>query len=244
MLDYNLFKELLKPEGERERYIGEDDIVTKKYIELFRKSNQSEVMKLFRKSSGYPHYKVTFKYCCDICGEEELIESSKTKFFEYVYRKTTYYYTLGIKDKNVCSVCYDKIKTEKESIIKLEENKEKIIYEDAVKFYIENYLSTEKYWVHNKMNENFKYIKTRPCYDERVTDHIKEMDYYDFLNTPYWKAVAWKVKKNASFKCQMCGSTEELNAHHPEYSIRGEEVTRIKELICVCKSCHAKHHDK
>jgi hypothetical protein len=82
------------------------------------------------------------------------------------------------------------------------------------------------------------------CDDEKIKDAIKDLNYNDFLNTPYWKAIAYEVKRRHRFRCIMCDSKEMLNVHHKNYSYHGMEHTYegIKSLTCVCKKCHSKHH--
>ena len=42
-------------------------------------------------------------------------------------------------------------------------------------------------------------------------------DYDEFLNSGEWKEVAEMVKERDNHKCVICGSTENLNAHHLRY---------------------------
>jgi len=81
------------------------------------------------------------------------------------------------------------------------------------------------------------------CNKAEIIEHIKGLDYYDFLKTPYWKAIAWEVKRLAGFKCLFCASNERLVAHHRDYSFHGNEIDNIKQLVCLCNDCHEKHHD-
>lgn len=75
-----------------------------------------------------------------------------------------------------------------------------------------------------------------------LKDYICDMDYYDFLKTPYWKAIAEKVRYKADYKCQICNSSEGLNVHHRSYENHGDELHHMEDLICICKDCHEKHH--
>jgi hypothetical protein len=60
---------------------------------------------------------------------------------------------------------------------------------------------------------------------------------------PINERVAWAVKYQARFKCQLCGDRDtdglrvfRLEAHHNEY---GRD--RPEDLICLCSRCHAVH---
>ena len=69
------------------------------------------------------------------------------------------------------------------------------------------------------------------------------MSYKDFLNTPYWKAISayLKIKRG---KCEKCGSETELHTHHKTYEHHGTEIFNLNDLICLCKECHRKFHNK
>jgi hypothetical protein len=70
--------------------------------------------------------------------------------------------------------------------------------------------------------------------------------YGQFLCTPYWRAVANKVKDRDGRRCKTCESVDRLEAHHPPktYSIHGEEHLHMGRLITLCHSCHSKFHGK
>lgn len=68
--------------------------------------------------------------------------------------------------------------------------------------------------------------------------------YHDYLKTDYWKAVAGAVKAKAKFKCQVCNSPHDLDAHHRTYEHRGNELNHLEDLICLCRRCHGIFHGK
>lgn len=72
---------------------------------------------------------------------------------------------------------------------------------------------------------------------------VKKMDYKDFIRTPYWKFVSEIVKKERG-RCQLCGSTKDLEAHHLTYEHHGDELHHLEDLTVLCHDCHAKFHDK
>lgn len=79
-----------------------------------------------------------------------------------------------------------------------------------------------------------------------VASHIRGMKYKDFLQTPYWDFVTSMKKYRADYKCELCGATKYLQVHHKSYENHGREHTTqgLKDLIVLCKNCHAKFHDK
>lgn len=77
----------------------------------------------------------------------------------------------------------------------------------------------------------------------RVVNYIKQMPYKDFLLTTYWKVISKEIKKNAQFRCIVCGKEGLLNVHHRTYEHHGEELKYIdKDLICLCENCHNLYH--
>jgi len=66
--------------------------------------------------------------------------------------------------------------------------------------------------------------------------------YEDYLKTDYWREVSSKVKERAGYRCQVCNSPEDLEAHHRTYSHRGDELNHLEDLTCLCRRCHHGHH--
>lgn len=79
---------------------------------------------------------------------------------------------------------------------------------------------------------------------EEVKSRIQNMDYQDFLKTPYWKAIALYVKEKAGKKCSMCGATKALEVHHLTYDNHGDELHHLEDLTCICRKCHENLHSK
>ena len=80
---------------------------------------------------------------------------------------------------------------------------------------------------------------------DKIITYIKNMNYQDFLNTPYWVAIANQVKYEAGYRCSLCNSEYNLRTHHKTYSRHGEELSRWdKDLICLCDNCHKTFHNK
>lgn len=81
--------------------------------------------------------------------------------------------------------------------------------------------------------------------DKRIIkEEIQNTPYTEFLKTAYWRIIAAKVKKSAKSRCQLCGSPQRLAVHHRSYANHGDEAHHLEDLVCLCKSCHSKFHDK
>lgn len=68
--------------------------------------------------------------------------------------------------------------------------------------------------------------------------------YSEYLKTDYWQAVTTAVKTRAKYRCQICNSPHDLNAHHRSYEHRGNELEHLDDLICLCRRCHETFHGK
>lgn len=64
--------------------------------------------------------------------------------------------------------------------------------------------------------------------------------YDEFLNTEEWKQVAEMVKDRDGHKCVICGSTENLNAHHIGYD---GDCLDENDIVTLCNRCHECLHD-
>lgn len=64
--------------------------------------------------------------------------------------------------------------------------------------------------------------------------------YNEFLKSDEWKQVAKMVKDRDGNKCVICGSTENLNAHHIGYN--GDRLNE-DDIVTLCNRCHECLHD-
>lgn len=112
-------------------------------------------------------------------------------------------------------------------------------------YYLENYLNPDRRWDKEILpQQRINKIRYADVNWKTVSDHIKSMDYQNFLKTPYWKAIADHTKYKAGYRCQLCNSPYGLVTHHRNYDIHGREHDHIQELIVLCDDCHSKFHDK
>ncbi len=80
----------------------------------------------------------------------------------------------------------------------------------------------------------------------QVVCAAKKLEYSEFLQTIYWKVIADHVRREHGYLCAVCPSEDRLEVHHRRgYHNHGREIEVWKdELIPLCKSCHAKYHNK
>ena len=65
-------------------------------------------------------------------------------------------------------------------------------------------------------------------------------NYNEFLKTDEWKQIAQMVKERDGQKCVICGSTENLNAHHIGYD---GDCLDENDIVTLCNRCHECLHD-
>jgi len=70
----------------------------------------------------------------------------------------------------------------------------------------------------------------------------REIEYQEYLNSDHWKNIRLKALDRAGNRCQLCSSRDNLNVHHNTYRNKGHED--LKDLVVLCRECHAKFHDK
>lgn len=239
MIDIDLFKKILSSNDDG--YITSGDTINNELLMLMVKGRTEKVKSLFKKNCEIQSYNLELK--CEKCGKIYFEEVSKTKLMEYIL------HLKGNKKRDttqiLCQECFMDIKNHEAENKILEDIRMKNKIENNTKIYIDRYLDPDSKWnegvkTYTKINElnnyfvNYKY----------VSEYIKNMDYKDFLETPYWKAISEKVRYKSGFKCNLCGGNKNLNVHHRDYTNHGDELHHMGDLICLCKECHSKFHDK
>jgi len=73
----------------------------------------------------------------------------------------------------------------------------------------------------------------------RTTEAIK-INYYEYIQSPVWRAKAEAAKERAGHRCQVCNRGKAdgviLNAHHRTYERLGNELP--EDITVLCKHCH------
>lgn len=132
---------------------------------------------------------------------------------------------------------------------KLKQQKEYEAYiAECTKEYINHYLNPDSFFIKGTSIENkIESIMYDTDIDNKVIfDYIRNMDYKDFLDTPYWEGVTLFIKKRAGYKCEKCNNTGILDVHHKTYINHGQEHIKAiarKDLILLCRECHQQEHD-
>lgn len=115
---------------------------------------------------------------------------------------------------------------------------------DETKEYIDSYCSPKKVWYEDTpQRDRWISISQRDVDWAMVSMELQRLKYAEFLKTPYWKAVAHRVKYLSGFKCQLCNGKGSLHTHHRSYEHHGLEHQHLKDLVCICQQCHQHFHD-
>jgi len=86
----------------------------------------------------------------------------------------------------------------------------------------------------NNIKEYYHYFK----------DLLNNMDYKDYLASPYWKIISNERKRIDKNVCRLCNGDKNLNVHHSTYINRGFEFNNMSDIITLCCDCHSHHHNK
>lgn len=173
------------------------------------------------------------------CREEKIRDEKK----RIVGNEYTFYEEPKTKSVDNQLDC-EQIRKEEENR-KTQQQMQKIseIESAMAKKYIDDYLNPDSHWKNGVKNwDKIKDLSTGLGRKKYIEDYIKQMKYSDFLKTPYWSAIAERVKIRAKNSCQVCNSTENLNVHHRSYKNHGAELYHMEDLVCLCKKCHTKYH--
>jgi len=220
------------------KLIPSDEILSIRSIsqlrELSKLHGKTKLMSLLTNPNS-DKFKV--EHCCSKCYRPTVIKLSKTTLIDY----------LGGRCYQMCEKC-EKEKKE------IESKEQKDFYEkqknekvEQTQNFINEYLNPDFSWKSGiSMYDAFKSLERKYAYTDHIIiqEHVKKMSYYDFLKTPYWKAVSHRRKHIAGYKCQLCSSNKNLHTHHSTYSIKGAEIYNMKELTVLCEECHEKFHNK
>lgn len=235
----NEMDSFLNEKSKKKTFVSTDHIYDRDKIDLIRgiskKYNPQSVFDCFQRMERGQRFVV--KLPCEDCACDVIKKFPKQKFFDEIAK--------GKIDTFLCDDCKKK-RLEVHSVeqsIEDEKRKQRII--ESTNSFIEIYLSPTRTWNDGiSQKERFDILWRESIFINRdeVADHIQQMSYEYFLSTPYWKAIAFKVKSIAKLRCQVCNDKESLNAHHRTYDNHGYELYHLADLTTLCRSCHETHH--
>lgn len=216
--------------------------------ELYLIGNKADFKKCFERANENNNCQYKVQYKCSKCGKIVWKTLTKTKLFDFIIflsGKTQ----KGLFVETICEECEKEQKRQKEENYKKEQEKYKDIIEENTKDFISIYLNPNHRWkkgVAGKIKTDFVIRNGYNIDNDKVYEYIQELEYEDFIKTPYWQAISLYAKSKAGFKCALCGNTENLRTHHKTYHRHGyEHIPKVikEDLIVLCNECHEKFHD-
>lgn len=251
-MDKEFIKEIISTEdGTSDKLIKDGDFIDSELLEILSGACKKNLQKAFYSYKGsMPNrgYKYLVELKCPDCGIFHKKSVSKTKLMQILGYSTSYSTERYIFH---CENCKSNAEMEE----KRKEREQRADWEERQKIktknYIENYLNPNNSFkseisASEKINSIMEGFYSNRISDE-VTDVILQMDYKDFLDTPYWDGVRNYKLKRAKYCCELCGAKGILHVHHKTYEHHGREHIKSianKDLIVLCKNCHEKFHDK
>lgn len=233
MVDVEYIKMMLGPDS-NERKIQPGDFIPYDVVEILAHGKVDPFKRCFAPALNGDKYTIELKCFC--CGKIYTDSGSKTKILKVIRYKP---------EKKVCPVC--EAKKKEQALQQQIKAREEYIANSEMRAeqFIKDYLQPG-YDFDNKKDDMFYMLKNKIFFlnADLVAEAINDMDYQDFLNTPYWRTIARHVRKRAKYKCQLCNSGGELHVHHKTYENHGYELQRCEtDLICLCSDCHEKFHE-
>lgn len=258
-MDKNFVKFIVTKKNDNDdRLIKKGDLIDLELVEILCQSKVSNIPKAFytykeeRTVRGSNDYSMEVK--CPSCNGIHKIKASKTTVIDTIRKikadmtgehKTSYFSAKEL----LCDECMRK-KKEKQRHDNIESE---INYREKIKketqSYIDLMLNPDKMFSKQiTPREKIYMIMSPNVYldDDMIQETIVNMDYYDFLKTPYWDGVRNYKLKESDYRCQLCGKKGILSVHHNTYENHGlEHIKSIanNDLIVLCKACHEKFHD-
>lgn len=249
MIDLVAFKQRM----EGGPWIEPDDLLTEEVLRFLSKYSASKVSTLFKKNSNRPPYATwQWQQRCPTCDAVWIVGGSKSELMNYVQ-----FLGCNSKDKDDRNVenaeCVDckrvrKTKEKPKTIPPLANEEWTQLRMRNTAQFITTYLKTTRYWMEESdMHNNLKIMRHElsVCDRNYIRDHIRGMDYNEFLKTPYWKAIAYVCRMKSGWRCSLCSAKGILHVHHRTYAIHGSEIDHIeKDLIVLCEQCHETFHSE
>jgi len=255
-MDVKYVKRLINSHKHQNKKIQYGDYIDKDLFKMLIKLIEIDRESCFAPTEFSPpiimDYSVEMK--CPQCRKYYIRKENKTSLFTIMVELHCGH------NKYLCNDCQkikdkEKAEIEREECKKYEERLSKIRKQGAInklsetQKYIKNYLTIGTKWKNGvKINDKAdNIIREAKCLNsDEIAEQIKDMNYQDFLSTPYWSGISLYAKKKAGFKCALCGSGGNLNTHHKTYDRHGYEHTQKvidEDLIVLCHDCHKKFHD-
>jgi 5-methylcytosine-specific restriction endonuclease McrA len=79
-----------------------------------------------------------------------------------------------------------------------------------------------------------------PDISSERTQELRNMSYREYLHSEEWSQRSLALRKQAGWRCEICGSGDRVQVHHRTYKRLGNE--RPSDLQVLCGDCHRLAH--
>ena len=107
-----------------------------------------------------------------------------------------------------------------------------------------SYLTKEAQERRKETKRRFREYKVKPTINKIVSEKkVPYSPYNEQLKDEKWKAFRNFIFIVRDCKCEMCGATQKLQVHHPNY-VKGRKAWEYtcNEVVVLCEQCHRKAH--
>jgi hypothetical protein len=244
MIDHAAFERILNDDPSM---ITPQDFIRIETIEFLSRYKIVKVGMLFQKGrqtiKGQPHAPpVLFQWemRCTSCKQVSVMRTAKTRLLSYIA-------DLHAGDRaSYCQACDQIMDQQKEQRWRHESELRLAAVQPNTDRFIESYLDPLKVWSKDtEWRQAFRNMEGHwmfRCDQGQIAARVAEMEYGEFLQTPYWKCLSREVRRLAHYKCRLCNGNGELHVHHNSYQNLGRELKSMRDLICLCADCHETFH--
>ena len=101
-----------------------------------------------------------------------------------------------------------------------------------------NRKSLASIWLKNNVKKYAPVVREEKL--DKQTHRKKKVDYKNYLVSKEWYAFRCKVMGDRGYKCEKCGTSNQLTVHHKHYKSLGHE--QLKDVELLCWNCHQAQH--
>lgn len=105
-------------------------------------------------------------------------------------------------------------------------DEKELLYADFLKYYLDSITDCA---------EDFIEVY---CDDKKPTHPF--INYYKYIESDEWYELREKCFERDEYVCRLCGSSENLQAHHLSYERLG--MNELSDLVTLCRKCHQAVH--
>jgi predicted HNH restriction endonuclease len=75
-----------------------------------------------------------------------------------------------------------------------------------------------------------------------ITSREAQQRHRVYMQTDEWRELRAQALERDGFRCRLCDSKTAIEVHHRRYP-RRDEIDHVRNLTCLCATCHGNFHD-